>query len=389
MRIVHVLHSMAVAGAEMLVHDFIARGPVHVRQSVVTLDSVGALGEALRVRGIAVECLERKPGFDLGLPLRLARAIREMGADVVHAHQYTPYFYSALAVRLLSSPPALVFTEHGRHYPDERRPKRVAFNQVALTWTTRVTAVCAYIKRLLVANEGIPPDRIEVIYNGVDPSRFDGARENRALRQELGLADDDLVIVCVARFHPVKDHPTLLRAFAHARAAMPRARLLLVGGGEGEAQIKTLARQLGIERSVIFAGVRADVPEILAASDIFAMTSLSEGTSVTLIEAMLSRRPVVVTDVGGNPEIVEAGRTGLLAPRGDVEAVGRALTTLLEDPARRTAFGQAGRARALALFGQARMHEAWTTLYHDCTRPRAAVWRSSARPSFRARAAHL
>src|SRR5262249_48176811 len=112
MRVVHVLHSMAVAGAEGLVHDFIARGPAGLTQAVVTLDDVGPLGDALRARGVPVECVGRRPGLDGRLPGRLARAIARAGADVVHAHQYTPYFYSALAAARLGATarrPALIF----------------------------------------------------------------------------------------------------------------------------------------------------------------------------------------------------------------------------------------------------------------------------------------
>ena len=368
MRIVHVLHSMAVAGAEVLVHDFLARANAGLDQRVVTLDAIGPLGEALREKGIPVECVGRMPGIDAKLPWRLAKAIEAHGADVVHAHQYTPYFYAAIATRLASTRPALIFTEHGRHVPDHRRPKRVLFNQFALSWTARVTAVCAYVKRLLVANEGIHPNRIEVIYNGVDPSRFDGVIDGSKLRHDLGLKPEHRVVTCVARFHSVKDHPTLVQGFANAATHVPSARLLLVGGGDGEKALREQVDQLGIRDRVVFAGIRKDIPEVLAATDLFAMTSLSEGTSVTLLEAMLSRRAAVVTAVGGNPEIVENGFTGLLVPRGDASATGDALARMLKNDAQRVAFGEAGRSRAIEHFTQDRMHRAWRKLYEDAVR---------------------
>jgi glycosyltransferase involved in cell wall biosynthesis len=364
MRVVHVLHSMAIAGAEVLVRDFV----LHSRpgsQAIVTLDAIGPLGESLRAEGVHVECVGRRPGIDLGLPVRLAAAVRRLDADVVHAHQYTPYFYSALATRLSVRRPALVFTEHGRHVPDHRRPKRVAFNRVALGWTDRVTAVCAYVKRLLVANEGIGPDRVDVIYNGVDASRFSRAIDRGAVRRKLGYGPDERVVVCVARFHAVKDHPTLLRGFARAYGHDKRARLLLVGSGDGETSLRALARETGVGDVVRFAGVRDDVPDVLAGADLFAMTSLSEGTSVTILEAMLARMAAVVTDTGGNPEIVEHERTGLLVPVGDDRAVGDAIARLLGDPARAQRLGEAARERALAAFSQERMHEAWWNVHAD------------------------
>ena len=126
-----------------------------------------------------------------------------------------------------------------------------------------------------------------------------------------------------------------------------------------------------------FAGVRKDIPEVLAASDVFAMTSLSEGTSVTLLEAMLSRRPAVVTDVGGNPEIVENGHTGLLVPSRDAEATGAAITRMLGNNGLRASFGEAGRARVLANFTQDRMHRAWSNLYTDSAGGSIAAARSA------------
>ena len=372
MRVLHVLHSMSFGGAEVLVHDFLKATRERASQSIVCLDAVGPLGEALRADGVRVDLLGRTEGLQPGVALALRRVLVEARPDVVVAHQYTPYSYAAMAVPTVRPRPALVFVEHGRHYPDARRPKRVLANRgVFLRYTDDVLAVCGYIKELLVANEGIPADRIRVVYNGVDPSRFEPdalAPDIRdALRAELGIAADARVVTCVARFHPVKDHPTLIRAFALAAAQDPGAVLLLVGGGD-DAPLRALVGELGIAPRVVFAGVRRDIPRVYAASDVFAMSSLSEGTSVTLLESMLMRRASVVTDVGGNPEIVERGVTGLLTPRGDHAAMGEALRALLADPARREAMGARGRARVLARFTQAQMHEAWLGAFSDCAR---------------------
>ncbi|MDB4928614.1 MAG: epsD 2, partial [Myxococcaceae bacterium] len=142
--------------------------------------------------------------------------------------------------------------------------------------------------------------------------------------------------------------------------------LLLVGGGD-EAPLRALAAELGVADAVVFAGVRRDIPAIYAASDLFAMASLSEGTSVTLLEAMLSERAALVTEVGGNPEIVAGGVTGELVPRGDHEAMGAAMVALLRDPERRARLGEAGRRRVLERFTQHRMHEGWVGALHDAS----------------------
>ncbi len=369
MRVLHILHSMSFGGAEVLVHDFVRATRDVTCQSVACLDAVGPLGEAMRSEGVRVEALGRRPGLDARIIPAMRKVIADVRPDVVCAHQYTPWSYAAMAIPFVRPRPALVFVEHGRHYPDQRRPKRVFANRAAfLRWTQRVVSVCGYVKRLLVENEGIDPSRIEVVYNGVDPSRFDlavltdGTRER--LRAELSIAPEHKVVTCVARLHPVKDHPTLVRAFAHAVKTVPDARLLVVGGGD-DGPLRALASELSVTDKVIFTGARRDIPAVYAASDLFAMASLSEGTSVTLLESMLLQRPSAVTDVGGNPEIVERGVTGLLTPRGDSGALGRSIAALLSDPARSAAMGARGRARVLARFTQKRMHDGWLGAFDD------------------------
>jgi glycosyltransferase involved in cell wall biosynthesis len=359
---------MAFGGAEVLVHDFLRATREEAQSAVLCLDASGPLGQGLQSDGVRVDVLGRKGGVEPRVVKGLRDVLTDFRPEVVCAHQYAPYSYAAMALPLVYPRPGLVFVEHGRHYPDARRPKRVlANNLVFLRYTQRVVAVCGYIKRLLVANEGIPSDRIEVIFNGVDPSRFDVTPDRDAARASLGMAPEDLAVVCVARFHPVKDHPTLVRGFARAARDVPSAKLYLVGGGD-DGHLRALASELGITERVVFTGVRRDIPEVYAAADLFAMSSLSEGTSVTLLESMLSRRASVVTDVGGNPEIVERGHTGLLVPRGDHEALGLSIAELLRDPSRREKMGERGRKRVLALFTKDRMHRGWLRVLADAAR---------------------
>lgn len=172
MRVLHVLHSMSFGGAEVLVHDFVRATQSEAQHAIVCLDSIGPLGESLRADGVRVDVLGRTEGLQPEVALAMRRVLTEVRPDVVCAHQYTPYSYAAMAVPTVRPRPGLVFIEHGRHYPDTRRPKRVlANNLLFLRYTQRVIAVCGYIKALLVANEGIPADRIDVVYNGVARGR--------------------------------------------------------------------------------------------------------------------------------------------------------------------------------------------------------------------------
>jgi glycosyltransferase involved in cell wall biosynthesis len=186
-----------------------------------------------------------------------------------------------------------------------------------------------------------------------------------AKRREQGVGEGDPVIGIAARFASVKDHATLLRAFGRVRVVRPDAKLVLAGDGELRGDLEALGDELNLGESVRFLGVRRDVPELLATWDVFCLSSLSEGTSVTLLEAMAAGLPTVVTDVGGNPEIVEHGATGLLAPRGDDAGLADAMLALLADPQRRRRMGEAGRERVTRLFTLDRMIEDYRRLYRD------------------------
>ncbi len=362
--VAHVLHRIDRAGAEVLAGDLSRRLKDRYRFVFLCLDGVGALGEELSSEGFEVIELGRTPGIDWRVAKRLRRIIKTHRVDLLHAHQYTPFFYSAVS-RYLGSTPAILFTEHGRHYPDRRSPKRVLANRWLLKPGDRVTAVGRFVKQALIDNEGITEARIAVVHNGIDPDAFNPADpQARAIaRQAIGAADDTLVVMQVARFHPVKDHATAVRAIARVAKEKPNVQLCLIGDGSERSKIEALAGELEISDNVRFMGVRADVGELLHGADIFMLSSLSEGISVTLLEAMATGLPIVTTDVGGNGEVVEHGQTGLLSPRGADESLAKNLATMLNDDVKRRSLGLAGRDRLLGLFTQDRMHRQYADLY--------------------------
>jgi glycosyltransferase involved in cell wall biosynthesis len=184
-----------------------------------------------------------------------------------------------------------------------------------------------------------------VIENGIEVGRYGPSADRPALRRTLGLDPARRYITCVARFHPVKDHAMLLRAFARLAPLHPDTDLLLAGDGPLREELRAQAAAAGLETRVRLLGVRGDVPDLLRASDIFALTSVSEAASLTVLEAMATSLPVVVTGVGGNPEMVRHGAEGLLVPRGDDAACAEALSRLLGDPALARRMGEAGRRR--------------------------------------------
>jgi glycosyltransferase involved in cell wall biosynthesis len=374
LRVGFVLHVMQVAGAEMLVADTIMRIGSGLEPVVFCLDSVGQLGERMIARGIPVIAYGRKTGMDFSVSKRMAKDIKARQLEVLHAHQYTPFFYGSIAARLSGVSPKVIFTEHGRHYPDvvsskRRWANRLVFDRLA----DDVNAVCEFSARSLSERDGFRASRIHVIENGIDIERYRPGRNQAELKAALGLDPSRRYIACIARFHPVKDHRTLIRAFSDVARALGDVDLLLVGDGQLRGELEAEVTALQLTGRVRFLGVRDDVAEILQASDVFALTSVSEAASITLLEAMAAARPVVVTAVGGNPEIVRQDQDGLLAPRGDAPAIAEALIGVLKDSALAARLGASGAARVRQTYQLQQTIERYHALYRTLAAARRAA----------------
>lgn len=366
-----VLHGLRVGGAEILAARLARQLSGSFRFLFVCLDELGSLGEQLRDEGFPVEVLGRRPGVDWRCASRLGALLRRERIDLLHAHQYTPFFY-ATAARLPGRRPPVLMTEHGRTFPDFPRPKRMVANRLLLRRQDRIVGVGQAVRQALIDNEGFPPARVGVIYNGIDLSPFNhGAHDCKAVRREIGLDAGDLMIIQVARLDSLKDHATAIRTLERVVSRRPEARLVLVGEGPETALIRELTRQLGLEPNVRFLGLRADVARLLSAADIGLLTSVSEGIPLAVIEVMAAGKPIVSTDVGGVREVVEDGRTALLlAPSGDDAALAEHILRLAADPALQERMGRLGRERAESVFSERRMHDGYLRLYEDMLRDR-------------------
>jgi glycosyltransferase involved in cell wall biosynthesis len=363
-----VLHSLSVGGAEVLAARLARRLRDRVRFLFVCLDERGTLGQELDAEGFPVHVLGRRPGLDWRCIYRLAGLLRRERVDVIHAHQYTPFFYG-LTARLLCRRPALLFTEHGRHFPDYPRRKRMLANRLLLRRRDRVVAVGEAVRQALIANEGLPAGRVEVVYNGVNLAPFAAAAPDRAtVRREMGVGPEDLVVLQVARLDYLKDHATAVRTLVHLVRQRPDARLVLVGEGPELDKIREQARQAGLTDHLRLLGLRKDIARLLSAADVFLLTSISEGIPLTLIEAMAAGLPVVSTHVGGVGEVVEDGVTGLLATSGDDTALAGHILRLAGDRALAGQMGERGRQRARGLFDEDRMHAMYCRHYEELVR---------------------
>ena len=367
--IAHILHRLDRAGAEVLAAALARDLRDRFDFVFLCLDGLGELAED----GFVVEALNRQPGLDRAVARRLRDRLGHHRVDLIHAHQYTPFFYCAMARGLFKPSPPILFTEHGRHVPDTTSLKRRLANKLLLKSTDRVTAVSRFVKDALIKNEGLPAERIGVVHNGIDPGPEPSEEARNAAREQLSIATDRPIVMQVARFHPVKDHATALRAWSIVHAQMPEALLVLVGDGPERDNLEALTEQLGLMDAVRFTGPVNNARQLIPAADLCMLSSLSEGLSVTLLEAMAAGKPIVATDVGGNPEAVANGETGLLAPPRDPEALATCILQLLPNaPYTARTLGQAGRQRLLAHFTAERMHAAYAQHYTALTQDRHA-----------------
>lgn len=305
----------------------------------------------------------REEAARLGLPavelggrskvLRVLKAIvtlRRLRPDIVHGHNATSLQYALLARRCTSA--KIVITCHGRGKADYKEPGPEVWSQV-----DRVVCVSDAVAR---ATEGVPPERLCVVRNGVDATP--PSRTRAAVRQELRLGDSFTGII-VARIDHLKGHDTLLRAWADLRRSDDTATLLIVGDGAERAAMEGLATDLGINSAVRFLGFRSDVTDLLGAADVFLLPSLTEGLPLSILEAMAHGLPTVASHVGGIPELVTDGREGLLVPPKDVPALAAAIGRMAFDAAARQAFAENARERARTEFSFGAMLRQYEAVY--------------------------
>jgi sugar transferase (PEP-CTERM/EpsH1 system associated) len=359
-KVLQVVWSLEVGGMERVVLH-LARGlPAQgFDAEVVTLGKTGGLAGEL-AGGVRHWELSKGAGLDLGLAWSLAHLVKETGARLLHAHNTVSMLYAVLASLLTRKP--VVATLHGANYGGPPRHRRLR------RWLARRCAVVACVSRDALAAardvDLIDPAKLRLVYNGIDQEQIAAAASQRdAARAELGLEPGQPVIISVGRLSPEKDYPTLLKAMALIQGQGLCPQLLLVGSGPERTALEEQARSLGLADAARFLGERGDVPRLLAASDLFALSSLSEGVSMALLEAMAAGLPVAATEAGGTPEVVVPGHTGLLVPPGDPEALANALVILLKDPARAREMGRAGATWVQAEFSFEAMARAYARLY--------------------------
>ncbi|MEL7043675.1 MAG: glycosyltransferase [Pseudomonadota bacterium] len=362
LRIVHVTFDMRIGGTEQVIRNLIeGSDPGRFTHRIFCIEEpIGPWGVALQNNGVALESHQRRPAFDTSVLRALRSYLRRTKADVVHCHQYTPWTYGALAALGLKT--RVVFTEHGRFYPDRSSPKRRFVNPLLERLTDQITAISEATRAALVDFEFLRGDRIQVVYNGIRGLEVD-ARDSTQLRSKLGIPADAPVLGTIARFDPIKNHAMMLRAFRLVLDQHPDCRLILVGDGEERGNIEALIADLGIARSIVLPGYVPKPDMWLAIMDVFLLSSFSEGTSMTLLEAMSLGKPCVVTSVGGNPEIVLDRQSGTVTPSDQAQPFADAISELLNNHGLLSRLGQGASDRFSDRFTYEHLVESYAGVY--------------------------
>jgi glycosyltransferase involved in cell wall biosynthesis len=349
-RVMFVVPDLRVGGAERHVTTLLPRmDPARFTPSVVCIGDEGALFAGLPEAGIEALALNLKKRHALRALRELTAIMRNTDPDVVVLRGHNAETLGRIAARIAGVTRTIVWVHNiGDATPRDRI--RVMADRALTRWTSAYFGVAEAQRQYLVHDLRYPEDKIRIIHNGVDPALFD-AHTDRLVLREFGIADGDPVVGIVAALRPEKDHATLLRAARLVIEYMPRAKFLIIGDGPKRPELETLRDELEVTSNVCFTGARADVARLLAAIDVFTLSSATvECFPIALLEAMACGRPAVCTSVGGISEMLEDGHSGYLVPRKQPRKLADRLLTVLADPQAAQRMGRAARQRVESEF---------------------------------------
>jgi len=317
--------------------------PSQFKMMLCCLEEFGPNAEELREGGVPLFLVKKSAGIDYFLPFRLRKLFLKERVNIIHTHNVNPFFYGVIAAQFTGGIKA-VQTDHSRGFFPVS--KKEMMSERVLSWfTNKIVAVSEAVKADLVTYEHIDHKKIEVIYNGIDSSRYNVKVDEAKKRGELGIEKNDKVIGLGVRLSEQKGICYLIEALDLIVKSHPDVKLLIIGDGELRIELQRMSEQLGLTDKVIFTGFRTDIPELLKVIDIYVLPSLLEGHPLVLLEAMAAGKPIVATEINGNRETVIHGHTGFLVPPRDTPKLADALCRLLADDTLRHDMGLKGQKR--------------------------------------------
>ncbi|RZL03739.1 MAG: glycosyltransferase [Rubrivivax sp.] len=374
--ILHVVDSLEFGGLERVVTDLAITQQSHGhRVAVFSINTTTGFARELTAVGIPVHQGHKQGTLDWKVIQSLRHAASSMKADIVHAHNFVPNYYAALALLAWWRAPKLVNTCHDMGTRLSHKRLKFLFES-SLRRTARVAMVGQQVFDRYTQSGMVPASRADTVLNGIPIDRFVATPERRQqARHALGLPQDALVIGCVGRLVGLKNHRLLVKLLPDLVQAYPGLRLVIVGYGELHEALNAQAAELGVSGHVLVTGQRSDVADLLPAFDVFALPSLTEGLSIALLEACATGLAVLASDVGGNPEIIKDGQTGVLVGSDDAQATHAALLTLLGDAPLRGKLGHTAQQWVREHASTEALHQAYDRFYRSAlgSAPRAPV----------------
>ncbi|HEY0071695.1 MAG TPA: glycosyltransferase [Chloroflexia bacterium] len=372
------IDQLGTAGAEILQSTLAAaidreRFDWHIVTLRPPPEAVPRVEIELREMGVPISVLNQKKAYDLRAVLRLNRYIRRNKIDIIHTHLEGSDIVGGVAGLLARKP--VVSTVHLLHsdIADNSAAHRLMLKVTARWLCKRIAVVAESMREETARWLGVPLRKVVAIPNGVDTRRFHAhpGLDRAAVKRSLAGGDGNYpLVVNVARLFSQKTQEYLIKAAPIVMASIPEVRFALVGTGPREAEIASLIHEEGLDDQVFLAGRRDDVPELLAAADLFALSSIHEGLPVALLETLAAGCPVVSTDVGGVSEIVRHNVTGLLVPPADPEALAAAIIEMLSDPERARSLASNGQELVQREYSMQAWGRKWQALYLQLLRRR-------------------
>lgn len=304
---------MNIGGREKVVLDLVK----HIDKSIfdveiACLGTEGTLYENFRQLNVTLHFFRKGPGLDIWLFERLRKFIQNGRYRIVHCHNPGALLYGGVAAKL-SNVPRIINTEHG--YGNEISKRKVIAETILRNRISKTVAVSNDLRKNLYANFMAKKNKIITIHNGISCKSSKSGIDKAAFKKSIGINSGDYVIGTVGRLETVKDHKTLIEAFNIVNRQSKKTKLIIVGDGKEKDSLHKTVQNLKLEKCIIFTGERNDINDLLDVMDVFVLSSLSEGVSITLLEAMRHGIPIIATSVGGNKEVIENQKTGILVAK--------------------------------------------------------------------------
>lgn len=342
-KVLHLITSLEVGGAQHGILLGLPRfDPSRYEHVVCSIMDRMQMASQFRKAGIEVHSLGLNRKTDFMVALRLNSLLKQQRPDVLHTYLLHSNVLGRIVGRL-AGVPTIVGSE--RTIGQARLWGRLA-TRLTNPLTDAVEVNSEIGGKAVETDLGVPHHKVEVVRSGLDLAAFTGSAKRTEIRAELNLNNNQHLVLYVGRLRPVKGVEYGIRAFASAQAQHHNMHAALAGEGEQLTFLQNLVDELGISKHVTFLGVRNDLPDLLSAADSLLLPSLNEGFPRTAIEAMAAGKPIIATSVGGTPEAIRDGETGILVPSKDVEAMTTALLTLVRNSVLQRSLGRAGRQRA-------------------------------------------